>query len=360
MERVKLLADEFEKVGEITDPLGNTPPEAHLRMGRFLCFIKGDWPRGLPHLATGDDPALKAAAQSELAVGGEGAAPDVQLKVADGWYEVGQKQRGAVKEELQAHALAWYRRAATTVQGPARIKLDKRLDELERAVSATGRRIRYPHGAVLMLTFERETLTLQGTQVTQVLDASGHNLRAVATGMLTTESGGHGTALNLDGKSWLTIANAKELQITGNQTIAFWMRPQVLGARTNPFNKSYCDEGTMTLEPGGALNYFYGTSTDKPSDQGILLAAAATVKRWTHVALVRDLTAKKLTWFKDGKKDIEVAAKFAATTLSTADLLIGTGYLSPFVGQLDDVGLWARALTAAEIKQMYDATSTGR
>jgi hypothetical protein len=302
----------------------------------------------------------RAGAQAELVAGGEGAAADAPLRVADGWYEIGQKQRGAAKEELQAHALAWYRRAATAIQGTARLKLDKRLEELERALSATGRRVRYPAGAVLLLTFERETLTLQGTHVTQVLDASGHNLRAVATGAPTIEVGGHGGALNLDGKSWLTVANCKELQITGHQTIAFWMRPQALGARRNPFNKSYGDEGTMTLEPGGALNYFYGMAAEGATDQAVLLEAAASAKRWSHVVLVRDFALKRLTWYKDGKKDAEVAAKYPAATASNADLLIGTGYTGPFLGQLDDLGVWARALSAAEVKQLYDATAAGR
>lgn len=358
LSRVKLLDDEFKKVGEVTTDLLNTmPADAHLRLGRFQCFIKGDWSRGLPHLAAGDDAELKAAAQAEL---GADTVSSTPLKIADGWYDVSQKQRGSAKEELQAHALAWYRRAAATLQGPARLKLDKRLEELERAVSATGRSVRYPTGAMLLLTFERETLTMQGLHVAQVLDASGHNLRAVASGMPTIETGGHGNALSLDGKSWLTLGNTKELQIAGNQTIAFWMRPLALDLRQNPFNKSYGDEGTMTLEPGGLLNYFYGTAGTGGADQAVALPGAATVKRWSHVALVRDLTAQRITWYKDGKKDTEAAAKYPVATVSSYDLLIGNGYLTPFVGQLDDVGVWARALNPTEVRQLYEATAAGR
>ena len=42
------------------------------------------------------------------------------------------------------------------------------------------------------------------------------------------------------------------------------------------------------------------------------------------------------------------------------DLLLGSGYTNPFVGQLDDIGVWPRALTEAEIRQLYEATSAGR
>ncbi|HEX3134731.1 MAG TPA: LamG domain-containing protein [Planctomycetota bacterium] len=376
LSRVKLLDDEFKKVGAVTaDLLSNIPVDAHLRLGRFLCFIKGDWPRGLPHLAAGDDADLTAVAQTELTLSAESAAlakstdptaatkvtePAALLKIADGWYDVSQKQHGQAKDEIQAHALAWYRRAATTLQGPARLKLDKRLEELERALSTTGRSVRYLSGAVLLLTFERETLAMQGLHITQVLDVSGHNLRAVASGIPTIETAGYGNALNLDGKSWLTIGNTKELQIAGNQTIAFWMRPLALELRQNPFNKSYGDEGTMTLEPGGLLNYFYGTAGTGGADQAVAMPAAGVVKRWTHVVLVRDLTAQRLTWYKNGKKDVEVAAKYPVATVSSYDLLIGNGYLTPFVGQLDDVGVWARTLSPVEIRQLYEATSAGR
>lgn len=354
-ERAKLLGDEYEKLGEITDLLGNTPPDAHLRLGRFLCFSKGDWLRGLPHLAEGDDPALKAVAQAELAADADAA--DAPLKVADGWYDFGQKQRAALKEEIQVHALTWYRRASTATQGLAKLKLDKRIEEIEGKLAVSGRHVRYPAGATLLLTFERETLVAQGQRLTQVQDTSGHNLRALVTGQLSVESGGYGTALKCDGKSWLSVGNGKDVQITGSHTIAFWMRPDALGIRRNPFEKSYICEHSMVLEIDGSLNYLYGNGA---TYQVLTLPAAGVPRRWTHVALVRDFTAKRLTWFKDGKKETEVAAKYAMSAVSTAEQKIGTGYCNSFLGLLDDVGLWPRALAEAEIKQMYEATSAGR
>lgn len=358
LDRAKVLGDEYDKLGEITDLLGNTPADAHQRYGRFLCFQKGDWSRGLPHLAAGDDAVLKAIAQAELAAGGEDAEPDAPVKVADGWYDVGQKQRTAIKEEIQVHALAWYRRAFTTAQGLTKVKLDKRIEELERALAnTTSRRVRYPAGAALLLTFERETLVAQDARLILVHDTSGHNLRAAVTGSLAVESGGFGTALKCDGKSWLTVTNTKELQISGSQTIAFWMRPEAMGIRRNPFNKHYSGEGTMTLEINGTLNYFYGIEGGYTS---IELLAAGVLKKWAHVVLVRDLAVRRLAWFKDGKKVIERAAPYAAAAVTSNDLLLGSGYTNPFVGQLDDIGVWPRALTEVEIRQLYEATSAGR
>jgi hypothetical protein len=358
-ERAKDLADEFKKMGTLEeDLLGGMTPESHLRLGQFLCFAKGDWAAGLPHLAEGSDATLKTAASAELAVGSDPvAASAAAQKIADSWYDVGQKQRKSAKEEIHLHALAWYRRAATTLKGPAKLKLDKRIDDLQRALEATGRYIRYPVGATLLLTFERETLSGQGASVTHVLDASGNNLRANATGPLTVEAGSHGVALRCDGISWLSVSNATDLQVTGNQTIAFWMCPDVLGARRNPFHKAYTAENSLVLEIDGSLHYLYGNAD---SYQAFLLPAAATPKKWSHIALTRDVAAKRLTFFKNGKKELDVAMTYPVAAASTTEQLIGSGYCAPFLGLLDEVGLWPRALSDAEIRQMYEATANGR
>jgi Concanavalin A-like lectin/glucanases superfamily len=357
-DRAKFLADEFKKMGPVEeDLLGSLTPESHLRLGQFLCFAKGDWQSGLPHLAECSDATLQAAASNELSASSDPAASVGPLKIADGWYELGQKQRKAAKEEIYVHALVWYRRAAPGLKGPAKLKLEKRIDELSRALEATGRLIRYPAGATLLLTFERETLSGQGASLTHVLDISGHNLRANATGPLTVESGNHGLALRCDGKSWLTVSNSAELQVTGNHTIAFWMCPDSLTVRRSPFHKGYTNENSLVLEIDGSLNYLYGNGT---TYQAFALPAAGVAKKWTHVALTRDIAAKRLIYFMDGRRVSEAVLTYPMVAPSTTDQLIGSGYTSPFLGLMDDVGLWPRALSEAEIRQMYEATATGR
>ncbi len=357
-DRAKFLADEFRKIGPLEeDLLGSMTPDSHLRLGQFLCFAKGDWQSGLPHLTECGEAALQAAAINELAAISNPAASAGPQKIADGWYDLGQKQKKAAKEEIYVHALTWYRRAAPGLKGPAKLKLEKRIDELVRALEATGRTIRYPAGATLLLTFERETLSGQGASLTHVLDISGHNLRANATGPLTVESGSHGLALRCDGKSWLTVSNSTELQVTGNHTIAFWMCPDSLTVRRNPFHKGYTNENSLVLEIDGSLNYLYGNGT---TYQAFTLPAAGVAKKWTHVALTRDITAKRLIYFMDGRKVTEAVLTYPMVAPSTTDQLIGSGYTSPFLGLMDDVGLWPRALSEAEIRQMYEATSTGR
>ena len=148
------------------------------------------------------------------------------------------------------------------------------------------------------------------------------------------------------------------MQIAGSQTIAFWINPTVLNARRNPFNKSYVAEGTMTLEVSGSINYFYGI-VGKPYTS-IALTEPLVAKQWAHVALVRDLTAQRIMWYKNGKLDNDRPAPFPSAATSSDPVLIGKGYTNPFIGQMDDIGVWPRALTAQEIQALYTATAVGR
>ena len=64
--RQQLLSEDYRKALSV---LENKPtdPEANLAAGRHLCFVKGNWERGVPMLALGSDAALKAAAIKDCA-----------------------------------------------------------------------------------------------------------------------------------------------------------------------------------------------------------------------------------------------------------------------------------------------------
>lgn len=313
---------------------------------------------GLPHLAAGDDAVLKSLAQAELSAGDDDAEVGAPGKVADGWWDLAQKQRGAMKEETLLHTQSWYRRATIGLSVLARAKLDKRLEDIERVLTASGRHsgINYPHGAVLLLTCERDTLVKQDGKLTQIIDVA-RNQRVTVNGALP-QSGVHGTALTFGPNSWLDVGSPKELQIAGSQTIAFWINPTALGARRNPFNKNYNAEGTITLEPTGTINFFNGIIGKTYTSIG--LSDPLVIKQWAHVAIVRDITAQKLTWYKNGKPAREAAFPYTAVPTSTDPLLIGKGYAGQFLGQLDEIGIWPRALSAQEMQAMYTATAVGR
>ncbi|HEX3134793.1 MAG TPA: LamG domain-containing protein, partial [Planctomycetota bacterium] len=169
----------------------------------------------------------------------------------------------------------------------------------------------------------------------------------------------HGIALQFDGAGQVEVGNTKQMQIAGNQTIALWMWPAVLDERRNPYNKSYTAENTMTLKPSGVVNYFYSAQSTGPYIS-VGMNIVVTPKTWVHLALVRDFTAKTVTWYRNGKATNTVATAYPTASVSNQPLIIGNGYTNGFIGQLDDIGVWPRALSAQEIAGLYSPTATGR
>ena len=58
-----------KRPSRLEPPWRPTPADAtaHLTLGRYLCFVSGNWSEGLPHLAAGSDPALRQAAERRSA-----------------------------------------------------------------------------------------------------------------------------------------------------------------------------------------------------------------------------------------------------------------------------------------------------
>ena len=157
------------------------------------------------------------------------------------------------------------------------------------------------------------------------------------------------------GGSRVTVPNAPELQITGDQTIEMWLKPADFDQRRNPWAKAYAGEGTLTQETNGTINYFYGIAGNNSGSGGSEYTAINTryvlpLGEWTHVAVVRDLTGGKLRWFVNGRLTNEIDALFPAAVAGSLDVLIGAGYVSAYNGGIDEVRLWSVARTQAEIQ----------
>jgi len=102
-------------------------PAANLTAGKYFCFAKGEWETGLPLLAKGSDPALKALAEKELArpEGGE-----AQAALAEGWCKLAESARGRQKSSISGHAIAWYEQALPALEALSKTKAEKILANL--------------------------------------------------------------------------------------------------------------------------------------------------------------------------------------------------------------------------------------
>ena len=129
------LVEAYKVVMAAKNTLEKTPddPEANLVVGKYDCFVKGDWDTGLPMLALGKDEMLNALAKQEL----EGVVSATeQAKLGDAWWNMAEKQEATAKKQMQARARYWYQKALPAFAGLIKDKLEKRVAETQFAPEA--------------------------------------------------------------------------------------------------------------------------------------------------------------------------------------------------------------------------------
>ena len=119
-------AKQYAAARDAFETLKTSPddPAANAAVGKYLCFVKGDWQRGLDKLVKGDDTLLKELATRELA-GPEDAKDQVAL--ADAWWKVAETKKEATRDAVIARAGDWYKRALPELTGLVKEKVKKRL-----------------------------------------------------------------------------------------------------------------------------------------------------------------------------------------------------------------------------------------
>jgi hypothetical protein len=130
--KVKKLNQQFAKVEQLRRAVETAPDDAgaNLRYGKILCFERGEWSKGLPHLAKGSDSNLAKLAESELLTPEE---PEEQVKLADAWWDLASESAGDDKLAFYARARDWYERALPTLEGLNKVKVTKRLAQVSKA-----------------------------------------------------------------------------------------------------------------------------------------------------------------------------------------------------------------------------------
>jgi hypothetical protein len=109
---LKEVQTEFEAAKVAMETLKAKPddPSAHGTAGRYLSLRKGDWDKGLPHLAKGDNSALAEIAKKDLA---SPTKATEQVDLGDVWWDRAEIEKVShVKAQFQRRAAHWYQRAA--------------------------------------------------------------------------------------------------------------------------------------------------------------------------------------------------------------------------------------------------------
>lgn len=205
-----------------------------------------------------------------------------------------------------------------------------------------------PAGPVLALGFDE-------TSGTTSADKSGKGNNATLAGAAKLSTGGrYAGALDLNGTSgsWATVADSATLDLTNAMTLEAWVKPRTRsGWRTIIMKEFGADWQSYALY--GAADPYAGSGTGgEPvgfvNSSGTRGPAPLPLNAWSHLALTFDGVTQKL--YVDGN--------LVASRASTTQAQVGTGALriggnamwgEHFDGLIDDVRIYDRAISAAEV-----------
>lgn len=180
-------------------------------------------------------------------------------------------------------------------------------------------------------------------------DSSLRGHTGTITGAAWSSTGRFGRALLFDGENDLvTVADAAALDLTDRMTLEAWVRPSTTGA----WHTVLLKEGPSGLSYG----LYSSDESGRPSaylriggDVGATGPTTVPVNTWSHLALTYDGTALRL--YVNGVLAATRSVTGSAST-SSNPLRVGGNVVwgEYFAGLIDEVRVYDRALTPAEIQ----------
>lgn len=214
-----------------------------------------------------------------------------------------------------------------------------------------------------------ETPFVIGTRGTTVatgggtIDLSNNENNGIVTSGITYNSSNYG-GLSFDGvNDSITIPyNSNTMDFSQAQTICMWIKP-ITGAdslRRNPYNQAYGGSGTITHEPNGTINYYFGTNGGNANPYvGRNSSFTVEPNELAFITVTRSQALDLCNWYKNGALSVSsTAGGYSATTNSTADILIADGYTNNFLGDIYYAAIYNTFKTGDEVLQIYNATKS--
>jgi glucose/arabinose dehydrogenase/chitodextrinase len=184
---------------------------------------------------------------------------------------------------------------------------------------------------------------------TSVADASGNGNTGTISGA-TWIAGKYGGALSFDGTNDLVVINhSSSLNLTTAMTLEAWVFPTAAQSGWRTLIQKEVDAYLLHASGGGSPLAPTGGGTFSGAVDYFPAATALPLNTWSHVALTWDGSLMRL--YVNG---VESANRSRSGTLqpTTAPLRIGgnSPYGEFFLGRIDEVRVYDRALSAADIQ----------
>jgi hypothetical protein len=327
---------ELAKAAEKALAAAPDDPAANLAVGRYAACVKGDWERGAARLAKGADAALKAAAEKELAKPAE---PQAQAATGDAWWEAAEKSKGhPFEERWRGRARHWYETALPGLAGLARIKVERRLEQI---VASPGDPS-VASGLVGCWNFSGP--------LTKIRDLSPRRNHGAPRGGIKQVPGISGEALEFNGvDGYVELGAAGLPALDAPKSIACWVRFAAEAAAMQGVVCCAADEDEYCQ-----FGCFEGRVVVWKSP-GVILVDGGPVQKevWRHYAYTFD--GKKHRFYTDGKPVGSSEASPSRGKVIRADVgrTYGTGEY--FGGLLDELRIYARPISESEVRQLFQS-----
>lgn len=166
-------------------------------------------------------------------------------------------------------------------------------------------------------------------------------------------------ALSLDGTNdYVEVADTSNLTITGDLTLAAFIKPATSGINSNILAKSFNEGYRLAINSSNNPRLILGIPGSGPH-QVISVISSATISSgtWQHLAATVTFSGSSGTvrFYLDGTLASTHTISIGGIENGAGDLLIGTGSTTSerFAGLIDDARVYSRALDASEIASLY-------
>lgn len=304
---------------------------------------------------------------------------------------VGEWTHIAAVRNLKAQRSRWYVNGRMVCQGPAPITPTISTQSLWIAKSRHG----HPSFSGLVDEVAIWNRALTGEEVRVVCGLSAQAFNPLADGLISLWTGdGHakdsvGRNHSIDGKGvaygpdrhgnpncafrfsdsgeYVTVPDSDDLDTDDAFTLSAWVCPKayrtsaggvghviVKWADANP-HADY----TINFRPRGRIVFQVRDAGEEPAQDEIVSRAPLPKNEWTHIAASFDRGRMKL--YINGKLQAEKASETVKHTdraeYARDDITIGAWWTgkSNFIGTMDDVAIWNRALGPKEVRSVFTA-----
>ncbi len=375
-DQLQAIESELPAVQQALEALRDSPDlgSQNLTIGRYHCFTRGSWETGLPYLAKCDDPVLRSLAERDLAGGGGG---DGWTAQGDGWWDYAEMQPPAIRNACRRRAAYWYTEAAATLSGLMKDRVEKRVQQVQK--SAPPALVAKPVDlqgleteAILVIAGNREPSRERDKQrlISDDLNNQPVDVLGRAEWVVGGRAGGAIRFTAADPKS--PPAEQSRLML-GHRVAGFPLEDFTLAlwCQVEAHEGALIGSGQKELwqrEWFLSSQQFYwrpkagSGSGARDSVTHVLSFEPAPLQVWQHLAVVRQGT--QATVYIDGRPATS-SNEFSSEPLPIYGngLMVGNSLGNsgrfekwrPYGGLVDEVGLWARALTEAEVDRLYRA-----